>query len=109
MDEKVIQTLKVRAIADMANRGIKITPEQNKVAVGIFPKVWFSILEFTWSHIWHLQVAGLARRLHDNTTLGEQLTLLAQALKDVIINQTALAHRVPTCWNSEKKTVLTRT
>jgi hypothetical protein len=46
-DEKVIQTLKVRAIADMANRGIKITPEQNKVAVGIFPKVCFSILEFT--------------------------------------------------------------
>ena len=38
-DEKVIQTLKVCAIADMAKRGIKITPTQNKAAIGILPKV----------------------------------------------------------------------
>lgn len=44
----------------------------------------------------------MARHLHDNMTLGEQLTLLAQASKDVVTNQTALAHRVPTRWNSEK-------
>ena len=38
-DEKVVQTLKVRAIADMAKRGIKIAPAQNKAAIGILPKV----------------------------------------------------------------------
>jgi hypothetical protein len=38
-DEKVVQTLKVRAIADMARRGVKITPAENKAAIGIFPKV----------------------------------------------------------------------
>jgi hypothetical protein len=38
-DEKIVQTLKVRAIADMARKGIKITPAQNKAAIGILPKV----------------------------------------------------------------------
>jgi hypothetical protein len=38
-DEKVVQTLKVRAIAEMARRGIKITPAQNTAAIGILPKV----------------------------------------------------------------------
>jgi hypothetical protein len=38
-DEKVIQTLKARAIADMVKKKIKITPEQNREAIGILPKV----------------------------------------------------------------------
>lgn len=38
-NEKIVQTLKVHAIADMARRGIKITPMQNKAAIGILPKV----------------------------------------------------------------------
>jgi hypothetical protein len=84
-DEKVVQTLKLQAIADMARRNIKIAPEENAVVTGIFPKV-----------------AGLARRLHDNSTLGEKFTLLAQASPDVVGNQTSLTRRVPTRWNSEK-------
>lgn len=38
-DEKVVQTLKARAIADMVKKKIKITPEQNREAIGILPKV----------------------------------------------------------------------
>lgn len=38
-DEKVVQTLKVRAIADMARKGVKITAAQSKAAIGILPKV----------------------------------------------------------------------
>lgn len=38
-DEKVVQTLKVRAIADMVKKKIKITPEQHWEAIGILPKV----------------------------------------------------------------------
>jgi hypothetical protein len=38
-DEKIVQTLKVCAIADMARKGIKITPAQNKAAISILPKV----------------------------------------------------------------------
>jgi hypothetical protein len=49
-----------------------------------------------------LQIAGLARKIHDNNTLGEQFTVLAVASKDVIGNQHALVRRVPTRWNSEK-------
>jgi hypothetical protein len=38
-DEKVVQTLKARAIADMVKKKIKITPEQNRNAISILPKV----------------------------------------------------------------------
>jgi hypothetical protein len=38
-DEKVVQTLKARAIADMVKKKIKITPEQNHNAISILPKV----------------------------------------------------------------------
>ena len=38
-DKKVVQTLKVRAIADMVKKKIKITPEQHWEAIGILPKV----------------------------------------------------------------------
>ena len=34
-DEKVVQTLNICTIADMAKRGIKITPTQNKAAISI--------------------------------------------------------------------------
>jgi hypothetical protein len=59
----------------MAQRGIKITPAQNTAAIGIFPKVCICILipvvvSFN-SFLEFLQVAGLARKLRDNTTLGE--------------------------------------
>ena len=38
-DKKIVQTLKVHAVTDMARKGIKITPAQNKAAIGILPKV----------------------------------------------------------------------
>ena len=38
-DDKVVQTLKVCAIADMTKRGIKITPTQNRAAISILLKV----------------------------------------------------------------------
>jgi hypothetical protein len=48
------------------------------------------------------QIAGLARKVHDNTTLGEQFTIMAETSNDVIGDQHALVRRVPTRWNSEK-------
>jgi hypothetical protein len=38
-DEKVVQTLKVHAIAEMARKRAKITAAQSKAAIGILPKV----------------------------------------------------------------------
>ena len=38
-DEKVVQTLKVCAIADMARKGVKITAAQSKAVIGILPKI----------------------------------------------------------------------
>lgn len=37
-DEKVVQTMKVRAIAEMVKCGVKITPTQSKAAMGVIPK-----------------------------------------------------------------------
>jgi hypothetical protein len=49
-----------------------------------------------------LQIAGLARKLRDNTTLGEQFSVLAQASTSITNDQTSLVCRVPTRWNSDK-------
>lgn len=46
-DNKVVQTLKVRAVTEMARRGIHISPAENKTAVGIFPKVDTTLLSVT--------------------------------------------------------------
>ena len=50
-DEKVVQTLKARAIADMVKKKIKITPEHNHEAIGILPKVrgssWMTVTLLT--------------------------------------------------------------
>ena len=37
-DEKVIQTMKVWAIAEMVKHGVKITQTQSKATMGVIPK-----------------------------------------------------------------------
>ena len=49
-----------------------------------------------------LQIAGLAHKLCDNATLGEQFSILAQASTSITNDQTSLVCRVATWWNSDK-------
>lgn len=47
------------------------------------------------------QVAGLARRVHDTSTLKEKFDTLVSNDKDLPGDKTALDRRVPTRWNSD--------
>ncbi|KIK76501.1 hypothetical protein PAXRUDRAFT_169752, partial [Paxillus rubicundulus Ve08.2h10] len=82
---EVTNTLRNKAIRDMHECGVEISQTENKEALGIFPKV-----------------AGLAKKVHDLTTIGEQFAVLRAANKNHLQgNKEALDRRVPTRWNSD--------
>jgi hypothetical protein len=56
---------------------------------------WDKILKFTF------QVAGLARRVHDSTTLQEKLEKLIQDDRELDGSKTTLDRRMPTRWNTD--------
>ncbi|KAJ7147415.1 hypothetical protein C8R43DRAFT_889998, partial [Mycena crocata] len=85
-DDAAIRTTRGLAIAQMRARGIIISDEENKMALGIFPKV-----------------AGLARRVHDsNSTLGTSFSAFVQSDPKLPNDRDTLTRRVPTRWNSDK-------
>lgn len=47
------------------------------------------------------KVAGLTRRVHDNSTLKEKFDTLVSNDKDLSGDKTALDRHVPTRWNSD--------
>ena len=46
-------------------------------------------------------MAGLARCVHDNSTLKEKFDILVSNDKNLPGDKTALDRHVPTCWNSD--------
>ncbi|KIJ06128.1 hypothetical protein PAXINDRAFT_92474, partial [Paxillus involutus ATCC 200175] len=85
-DEQVAKRLRDLAVREMEARGILISDTQKKEALGIFPKV-----------------AGLAKKVHDSTTVGEQFSRLRIANQHLLSpgNKETLDRRVPTRWNSD--------
>ncbi|KIJ59521.1 hypothetical protein HYDPIDRAFT_62087, partial [Hydnomerulius pinastri MD-312] len=84
-DTEVTNTTRVKAIWEMREKGVIITDEQNKEALGIFPKV-----------------AGLAKKVHDSMTLGKQFVRLRAANAHHLDgDKETLDWRVPTRWNSD--------
>ncbi|KAE9383088.1 hypothetical protein BT96DRAFT_961105 [Gymnopus androsaceus JB14] len=75
-DTGVVKSIRARAIAEMAIKGVQITAATQKCAEGIIPKV-----------------SGLARRVHDSSSV----------LKPEFerFGNTVLSRRVATRWNSE--------
>ena len=55
----------------------------------------------TYYHIFLTQVAGLARRVHDGTTLKEKFDKLVQEDEELEGSKNALDRRVATRWNSD--------
>jgi hypothetical protein len=53
------------------------------------------------SFTYKTQVSGLARRVHDNSTLKEKFDTLVQNDNDLTGDKTALDRRVPTRWNAD--------
>lgn len=84
-DEQVVKTIKGKAIASMALKGITMDSEEERSALQLFPRV-----------------AGLAHRVHDSGELKQKFDTLVQA--DPVLRaepRTALTRRVPTRWNSD--------
>ncbi|KAF9524138.1 hypothetical protein CPB83DRAFT_727737, partial [Crepidotus variabilis] len=83
-NERVCRTLKDKAIIMMEAKGVFIDHDEEKMALQIFPRM-----------------AGLARRVHDNTTLKERFVSLVKKNDDLQGTQRTLTRRVPTRWNSD--------
>ncbi|KAL6298463.1 hypothetical protein BKA93DRAFT_744076 [Sparassis latifolia] len=84
-DQRIVKTLRERAINEMARKGVVISDRDAKEALGIFPKV-----------------AGLSKRVHDSPgTLGEKFKITIQLDDQLTGEKTTLDHRVPTRWNSD--------
>ena len=78
INEKV-SAFRTQAIEEARKLGIQVSSEEATVALGLFPKV-----------------AGLARRLHDSSTLQSKFARL------ITVGQiTALVRRVTTRWNTD--------
>jgi hypothetical protein len=96
-NEKVAKTMREKAIQQMAANGIIIDSGEEKVALQIFPKVCFI---FTSCAVFNfMQVAGLARHVHDNAVLKEKFERLVLADEELHGQRRALTRRVPTRWN----------
>ncbi|KAF8239549.1 hypothetical protein L208DRAFT_1237199, partial [Tricholoma matsutake] len=83
-DTAIVKTTRGQAIEMMRKRGISIDPLEEKMALQLFPRV-----------------AGLARRVHDSSTLKEKFDILVTNDKDLSGNKETLDHWVPTRWNSD--------
>ncbi|KIJ58079.1 hypothetical protein HYDPIDRAFT_103308 [Hydnomerulius pinastri MD-312] len=79
-DTEVTNTTRAKAIREMREKRVIITDEQNKEALGIFPKV-----------------AGLVKKVHNSTTLGKQFARLRAANAHHLDgDKETLDRRVPT-------------
>ncbi|KAE9383065.1 hypothetical protein BT96DRAFT_961106 [Gymnopus androsaceus JB14] len=84
-DTGVVKSIRARAIAEMAIKGVQITAATQKCAEGIIPKV-----------------SGLARRVHDSSSvLKPEFERLVMSTPDLNTDKTVLSRRVATRWNSE--------
>ncbi|TFY79018.1 hypothetical protein EWM64_g4990 [Hericium alpestre] len=84
-DETVTRTVRGKAIQMMKEEyDIMIGNQEEKMALGLFPKV-----------------AGLARRVHDSPTLKEKFDILVLNDETLTGQKKTLDRRVPTRWNSD--------
>ncbi|KAJ7170281.1 hypothetical protein C8R43DRAFT_1085403 [Mycena crocata] len=83
-DDAAVRSIRGRAIAQMRDRGVEISDAENKMVLGIFPKV-----------------SGLARRVNDSATLGTAFSTLVQNDPEIEGDSDTLTRRVPTRWNSD--------
>jgi hypothetical protein len=99
-DAIVIKTTRDQAIYDMRQIDVVIDAEEEKMALQIFPRVrlyYCDPVYFTYN----MQVAGLARRVHDNSTLKEKFDTLVHNDHELTGDKTTLDRRFPTWWNAD--------
>ena len=102
-DDEVVKSIHDQAIVDMRRRNVKMTQTEEKMAQKIFPMVLISGFSFGFycsSYI--IQIAGLARKIHDSSTLNEKFQAEVSHNPDLQTSaKHALDRRVPTRWNAD--------
>ena len=89
----------------MADELVVMDADEESTALQIFPRVcllaiFISINLIIWnSELW--KVAGLARRVHDSTTLGEKFQKIVDEDEELQGSRRALTRQVPTRWNTD--------
>lgn len=100
-DEKVVDTLRVVAIRQMEDQGIRIGTIAGQEALKLFPKVRISLSLCIYSYNCNTKVAGLATRVNDSGTLKAIFDSRVTENPTLEGDKRALDRRVPTRWNSE--------
>ncbi|KAF9471507.1 hypothetical protein BDN70DRAFT_819934, partial [Pholiota conissans] len=85
-NKRVVKTLREKAIQLMAEKGIVMDPEEERIALQIFPRV-----------------CGLGRKVHDVGHLTERFKNMVSDDPEVAGTQRTLTRRVATRWNSDLK------
>ncbi|KJA15693.1 hypothetical protein HYPSUDRAFT_148731 [Hypholoma sublateritium FD-334 SS-4] len=83
-NDQVAKSVQERAVQYMQSHHVYLDADEVEEALQIFPRV-----------------AGLARRVHDSSTLKEKFDKLVSETESLEGNRTALVRRVPTRWNSD--------
>ncbi|KAJ7579614.1 hypothetical protein C8J56DRAFT_1006570 [Mycena floridula] len=83
-DGHVVKLIRDIAIVEMRRLGVTVTEAETKSALQIFPKV-----------------CGLAKKVHDSTTVGAAFQTIVDNSLTVIGETRALARRCASRWNSE--------
>ncbi|KAJ7644487.1 hypothetical protein FB45DRAFT_737456 [Roridomyces roridus] len=93
-DEKVSGTLRSKAVEEMRRKKVVISPQEEKDALKLFPKI-----------------VGLAKKVHDSRPLHTEFVRIIQDPETKLSttsNVTELARRNATRWGSEYKCLQTR-
>lgn len=103
-DTHVARSVRDKAIQAMELQGVFIDPEQNRAALGLFPKARACLFAWSTTNSFAAQVAGLAKKVHDSGTISDSFNSLVDAAKgagQIESDKTALDRRCPTRWNSD--------
>jgi hypothetical protein len=101
-DDSVVKILWGRAIQIMKDQGVVIKKDDEKMALQLFPHASFDTMlrKLIYDNTF-IQVAGLARHVHDGATLKEKFDRLVQDDDKLEGSKKALDCQVPTWWNSD--------
>ncbi|KAF8800450.1 hypothetical protein BYT27DRAFT_7055828, partial [Phlegmacium glaucopus] len=83
-DDAVVKSLRDIAVYEMEARGVVMSDAERRMALKLFPSV-----------------SGLARCIHDSSTLNERFQELIDQDPELTTAKCALDRRVPTRWNSD--------
>lgn len=99
-DKEVVSAVHRDALNTGKEMGLFITSTEQREALGLFPKAGILFFTIDCSNLMQ-QVAGLAKRLHDNANLQAAFERIVAIEGGGPSQKKTLDRRVPTRWNSD--------